>query len=96
MESLKQQENIEIKKESNDFKNGLPIALGTFIGAVSTEFIPLSLQDALVIAVYGMFIAIIVPAGRKDSNILRAIIISSALSIAFFYVLGLNKISDGF
>lgn len=71
-------------------------ALGTFIGAVSTEFMPLDLQDALGIALYGMFLAIIIPAGRKDKNVLRAIIISSTLSVAFYYLPILNKVSGGF
>ncbi|MGL5067223.1 MAG: AzlC family ABC transporter permease [Sarcina sp.] len=71
-------------------------ALGTFIGAISTEFMPLDLQDALGIALYGMFLAIIIPAGRKDSNVLKAIIISATLSMVFFYIPGVNKISSGF
>lgn len=71
-------------------------ALGTCIGAVSTKFMPLALQDALGIALYGMFLAIIVPAGKKDKSVLKAIIISAFLSISFFYIPGLNKISGGF
>lgn len=71
-------------------------ALGTFIGAVSTEFMPNDLKDALGIALYGMFLAIIVPSGRKDRGILKAIIISVTLSLIFYYVPGLNKVSGGF
>lgn len=71
-------------------------AFGTCIGAVSTKFMPLALQDALGVALYGMFLAIIVPAGKKDKSVLKAIIISAFLSISFFYIPGLNKISGGF
>lgn len=71
-------------------------ALGTFIGAVSTEFMPVKLQDALGIALYGMFLAIIIPSSKKDKNILKAILISVGMSIMFFYVPILNKVSGGF
>ena len=71
-------------------------ALGTYIGAVSTRFMPVDLQDALGIALYGMFLAILVPATRKDSGVLKAVIISATMSLALFYIPGLNKISGGF
>lgn len=71
-------------------------ALGTLIGAVSTVFMPIKLQDSLGIALYGMFLAIIIPAGKKDKFVLKAIVISAMMSIGFFYIPGLNKISSGF
>lgn len=94
--------SIEEKKLSYKFMLGLisfPYigwALGTYIGAVSTKFMPVTLQDALGIALYGMFLAIIVPAGKKNKAVLRAIIISAVMSISFFYIPVLNKISGGF
>ena len=71
-------------------------ALGTFIGAVSTEFMSLELQDALGIALYGMFLAIIIPAGKKDKGILKSVILAGILSVGFFYLPILNKVSSGF
>lgn len=71
-------------------------ALGTFIGAISTEFMPANLQDALGIALYGMFLAIIIPAGKKDKNIALGIVISIVFSFIIFYFPYLNKISSGF
>lgn len=71
-------------------------ALGTFIGAISTEFMPVKLQDALGIALYGMFLAIIIPAGKKDKNIALGIIISIISSFIIVYLPYLNEISSGF
>lgn len=71
-------------------------ALGTFIGAISTGFMPANLQDALGIALYGMFLAIIIPAGKKDKNIALGILISIVFSFIIFYFPYLNKISSGF
>lgn len=70
--------------------------LGTFIGAISTGFMPSNLQDALGIALYGMFLAIIIPAGKKDKNIALGIVISIVFSFIIFYFPYLNKISSGF
>lgn len=94
--------SIEEKNLSYKFMLGLisfPYvgwALGTYIGAVSTKFMPATLQDALGIALYGMFLAILVPAAKKDKAVLGAIIISAVMSISFFYTPVLNKVSGGF
>ena len=71
-------------------------ALGTFIGAISTAFMPEKLQDSLGIALYGMFLAIIIPASKKDNAVLKAVVISSLMSIGFFYLPVLKNISSGF
>lgn len=71
-------------------------AIGTFIGAISTAFMPVKLQDSLGIALYGMFLAIIIPASKKDNAVLKAIVISSLMSIGFFYLPVLRNISGGF
>ena len=39
-------------------------ALGTFLGAAATGVLPLAVRTALGIAIYGMFIAIIVPPSK--------------------------------
>ena len=45
-------------------------ALGTLCGAVASGFLPPSVRSALSIAIYGMFIAIIVPPSRKNRAVL--------------------------
>ncbi len=67
-------------------------ALGAFIGAV----VPNSIGDALGIAIYGMFIAIIIPPAKGNRNIIYVIIIAVVLSSCFEYIPVLNGVSGGF
>lgn len=69
---------------------------GTFIGAVSTKFMGENLQDALGIALYGMFIALIVPAVKKNKAIFISVCIAIFISILFRYIHLLSKVSTGF
>ena len=68
---------------------------GTFLGGVATTLLPKVLSDALGIALYGMFVAVIVPPARKHKNVFFAVLLAIAASYAFAYVPGLNRISGG-
>lgn len=68
---------------------------GTTVGAIASQFMPQILTSSMGIALYGMFIAIIIPPARENKNISYAIIFSVILSIAFEYLPLLSKISDG-
>lgn len=70
-------------------------SLGTLIGAVATSLLPESLSDAMGIALYGMFIAIIVPPAREQKNVLFAVILAIVASYAFTYLPILSKLSGG-
>ena len=70
-------------------------ALGTFLGAAATGILPLAVRNALGIAIYGMFIAIIIPEGRKSHPVALAIIFSAFMSCIFTYAPGLEKLSGG-
>lgn len=69
--------------------------LGTTVGAVATSFMPQILSNSMGIALYGMFIAIIIPPARENKNVTFAIIVAIITSIAFKYLPLLSKISDG-
>ena len=56
---------------------------GTILGGVATELLPASVTDALGIALYAMFIAIIIPPARKSGPVLFAVVLAAAMSIAF-------------
>ena len=68
---------------------------GTIIGAVATSLLPASLTDAMGIALYGMFIAIIVPPAREHRSVLIAVVLAIAASYAFAYVPFLSVFSGG-
>lgn len=69
---------------------------GTFLGAVAGQVLPEIVRSALSLAIYGMFIAIIIPPAKKDSAILKVISISVLLSCAFKWVPVLSGVSSGF
>ena len=55
-------------------------SLGTALGIVAGNILPASAVSALSVALYGMFIAIFMPAARDDRKLLPVIFISMALS----------------
>lgn len=69
---------------------------GTLAGALISGFLPASLQDALGIALYGMFIAIIIPAAKYSKSITRTILLAVGVSCILYYVPLFDQISAGF
>jgi len=77
----------------------LPIigwVLGTVVGAFGSKFFNQDLLSAMGIALYAMFIAIIIPDARKSKPIFLVIIIAAAISTAFYYIPGIKEIGLGF
>ena len=71
-------------------------SLGTFLGAVAGQLLPDFLRTALGIAIYGMFLAIILPPARKEHPVRVVVLIAVALSLMLRYLPVLNQISSGF
>ena len=71
-------------------------SLGTLFGALSGNLLPAIVCSALGLAIYGMFIAIIIPPMKKSRSTLIVVCMAIILSCLFAYVPGLNKISVGF
>ncbi len=68
---------------------------GTLLGALAGTFLPESVRTALSVALYGMFIAIVVPQAKKSKPILCAVLLSAALACAFKWLPFLGKVSEG-
>lgn len=68
---------------------------GTIVGAVATSLMPESLASALGIALYGMFIAIIIPPAREHRNVMIAVLMAIAASVAFANLPVLKNLSSG-
>ena len=66
---------------------------GTVLGILAGNILPLKLVSALSVALYGMFIAIIIPVARKNRIIAVLIAISFALSFAFAKLPVLSNLS---
>lgn len=70
--------------------------IGTLAGACVSGALPEALQNAMGIAIYAMFIAIIIPPARQSRRILNIIIIAVAVMCILRYVPALSFISSGF
>ena len=70
--------------------------LGTAVGAFSGSLLPAFIVSALSVAIYGMFIAIIIPPAKKNKAILGVVIGAMAVSSLFAVVPLLKNVSSGF
>ncbi len=71
-------------------------SLGTFLGAAAGNILPEMVTNSLGIALYGMFIAIVVPPAKENPKLLAVILPAVALSCIIYYIPALDFISDGF
>ena len=69
---------------------------GTFIGAAAGSILPAIVISALGVAIYGMFIAIVVPAARADRHTLFCVLFAIALSCLFRFLPLLSGVQSGF
>lgn len=70
--------------------------LGTVTGAVLGNILPDMILSALSIAIYAMFIGIIIPPAKADKNLYYIIIAAMVLSLLFGILPVLKDISSGF
>ncbi|MBP3684791.1 MAG: AzlC family ABC transporter permease [Oscillospiraceae bacterium] len=76
----------------------LPIigwTLGTLSGALAGSILPPSIQAALGVMLYGMFIAIVVPPAKEEKAILIAVILALIFSSCFSWIPLLQQVSAG-
>lgn len=70
-------------------------SLGTLVGALVGNILPERLMNALCIALYGMFIAIVVPAAKKERPVLAVVALAAVFSCLFTWLPGLKAVSSG-
>lgn len=68
---------------------------GTLCGALAGSVLPASIQAALGVMLYGMFVAIVVPPAKKEREILVTVILALVFSSLFNWVPLLQQISAG-
>ena len=69
---------------------------GTLTGAVASTLLPAAVISALGVALYGMFIAIVVPVAKESREVLIVVGAALVFSTAFYYLPVLQEISSGF
>ena len=70
--------------------------LGTLVGAAAGHILPQMVISCLGVAIYGMFIAIIVPVVKEEKNTALCVILAIVLSCIFYYVPFLKGVPSGF
>lgn len=70
-------------------------ALGTSLGIIAGSVLPARVVSALSVALYGMFIAIIIPASKKDKAVLISVIVSFILSYLCTLLPFIKDLSSG-
>ncbi len=71
-------------------------SLGTLLGAAAGNIFPAVIISALGVAIYGMFIAILIPQAKSSRACFWCIILSVALGCIFKYLPLLNTVPQGF
>ena len=71
-------------------------SIGTFLGGAAGNILPQTVCNALGIAIYGMFVAIIIPPACENRGVLICVITAVALSCIIYYVPVFHFISSGF
>lgn len=69
--------------------------IGTSLGIIAGNFLPARIVSALSVALYGMFLAIIVPPAKKNIVILISVLISFAASFACSKLPLISQLSGG-
>jgi predicted branched-subunit amino acid permease len=69
--------------------------LGTLFGSLLGNVLPETVMNALCLAIYGMFVAIVAPDAKKSLKLSAVVALSVALSCAFEYLPLLSEVSDG-
>ncbi|WP_244835138.1 AzlC family ABC transporter permease [Clostridium sp. BJN0001] len=69
--------------------------LGTTSGVICGQILPLRVVSCLSIALYGMFIAVIIPTAKREKSVLYVVIVSMVLSFLFAYMPYVKNISSG-
>lgn len=69
--------------------------IGTVIGLICGQVLPFRVVSCLSIALYGMFIAVIIPPARKEKAVFYVVSVSMILSLLFTYLPYVKNISSG-
>ena len=68
---------------------------GTACGALAGSMLPAAINRALSVALYGMFLAVVIPAAKKTRPVLLMVLLAAAISCILYYVPLFQGISAG-
>lgn len=70
-------------------------AAGTALGIMFGNILPAAVVKALSVALYAMFVAVVIPPCKKDKKLILVVASSMVLSFAFAKLPYLSKLSEG-
>ena len=68
---------------------------GTACGAAAGSMLPAAVNSALSVALYGMFMAVVIPAAKRSRPVLFTVILAALMSCILYYVPAFSGISAG-
>ena len=68
---------------------------GTACGAAAGSMLPAAVNSALSVALYGMFMAVVIPAAKKSRPVFFAVILAAFMSCVIYYLPVFSGISAG-
>ena len=69
--------------------------LGTLMGGLVGNILPEIVMSALCLAIYGMFLAIVLPPARGSKAVLTVVFVAVLLNCIFYYVPMIKEIPSG-
>ena len=79
-----------------ELESALSWILGTLLGCVAGDLMPQTVAATLSIAMYGMFVAIVVPVARENRGVALCAAVAVALSCALRYAPLFSGVTSGF
>lgn len=70
-------------------------SVGTLLGVIFGELLPARLASAFSVMLFGMFIAVVIPAGKKNYKVLICVIVSFLASLGLKYLPLTASLSSG-
>lgn len=70
-------------------------SFGTALGIMAGNILPARIVTALSVSLYGMFLAVVIPAAKKDKAVMSAVVLSALISFLSQYIPIIKDLSDG-
>lgn len=71
-------------------------AAGTYIGSLTDQLLSPKMESAVGIALYGMFIALIIPASKKDGAVFKIVFLTVIITCILYFTTLSEVISSGY
>lgn len=79
------------------FLTSIPLwSIGTALGIIAGNILPVNVVYALSASIYGMFLAVVIPPCRKDRAVSVVVVISFLVSTILHFIPWMNMVSESF